>query len=375
VDENTGHVLVHYLYTGTYQTLNNIDVSPIEGVNIEFKSAILAYVAAKTYKLHDLQQLAKHQIEHFGADMHIFNIIDTIKEDSPKLLDDTDWFHDYLKGKAKIAFEADHTIFARDDFFDRINHGALGRLLIKCVVELYNDKVLRLLNTERVAVPQISEKLIPDTQDLLIEEVPAETCFTIEETPAEECPVLEGQGYDVPAEDPVEECREYDVPAETPVEVCQEYDVLAEDPVEVCQEYDVPAETLVEVCREYDVLERTEEFSAEGCLFEEVIEPENKKEEPSYPSSYGKKKGKKMKKIKDIPVKQKAPGKPALESEQAVEAEDSICPARARHMLEGDTWKDCKLCRAVLRQVAIQIARADHTHEDGYEIVDRVLMG
>jgi hypothetical protein len=242
------------------------------------------------------------------------------------------------------------------------------------------------------------------TQDLLIEKVPAETCFTIEETPAEECPVLEGQGYDVPAEDPVEECREYDVPAEdpveecreydvpaeTPVEVCQEYDVPAEIPVEVCQEYDVPAEILVEVCREYDVpaeipvevcreydvLERTEEFSAEGCLFEEVIEPEKKKEEePSYPSSYGKKKGKKMKKIKDIPIKQKASGKPALESEQAVEAEDSICPARARHLLEGDTWKDCRLCRAVLRQVAIQIARADHTHEDGYEIVDRVLMG
>jgi hypothetical protein len=37
VDTNTGHVLVHYLYTSTYQTLCNKDISPSEEINIEFK--------------------------------------------------------------------------------------------------------------------------------------------------------------------------------------------------------------------------------------------------------------------------------------------------------------------------------------------------
>ena len=41
------------------------------------------------------------------------------------------------------------------------------------------------------------------------------------------------------------------------------------------------------------------------------------------------------------------------ESKQPVKIEDGICPVRAKHLLEGDKWKTCRQCRAVLRQVAI----------------------
>jgi hypothetical protein len=54
------------------------------------------------------------------------------------------------------------------------------------------------------------------------------------------------------------------------------------------------------------------------------------------------------------------------------ETESSVCPARARHLLEGDMWKDCEKCRALLCQVVVQLAV--HLDGDGYEMVNRMLI-
>jgi hypothetical protein len=48
VDESTGHLPVHYLYTGAYQTLDDMETSPAKEIHAEFKRAVLVYIAAKT---------------------------------------------------------------------------------------------------------------------------------------------------------------------------------------------------------------------------------------------------------------------------------------------------------------------------------------
>lgn len=61
------------------------------------------------------------------------------------------------------------------------------------------------------------------------------------------------------------------------------------------------------------------------------------------------------------------------ESEQPVKIENGICSVRAKHLLEGDKWKTCRQCRAVLRQVAIQLASTGHADENEYEMMDHIL--
>ena len=85
VDANTGHVLVHYLYTGTYQTLCNKNISPGEETNIEFKQAILAYVVATDHQLHGLKQLAKRKVKQLGTEMSIYDIVNNVKESTRKM--------------------------------------------------------------------------------------------------------------------------------------------------------------------------------------------------------------------------------------------------------------------------------------------------
>ncbi|KAF2804328.1 uncharacterized protein BDZ99DRAFT_467613 [Mytilinidion resinicola] len=40
--------------------------------------------------------------------------------------------------------------------------------------------------------------------------------------------------------------------------------------------------------------------------------------------------------------------------------QSSMCPFRARHILDGDSWKSCKKCRAMICQVSIQLAHQEN---------------
>ncbi|KAF2129711.1 hypothetical protein P153DRAFT_396065 [Dothidotthia symphoricarpi CBS 119687] len=147
VDTDTGHTLVHYLHTGTYQTLNNGAFSPKEEARAEFKRALSTYVMTITYDLLDLQLLTMREMEDQGAQMDIFEMFEAIKEDFAKL-DPTTWFYEYLHRKARAAFEEDHTVFTKNVFLESLNNAALNKFMLICVVKLYDDKVSRMLATD-----------------------------------------------------------------------------------------------------------------------------------------------------------------------------------------------------------------------------------
>ncbi|KAF1966829.1 hypothetical protein BU23DRAFT_573653 [Bimuria novae-zelandiae CBS 107.79] len=149
-------------------------MSLVPEANTNFKRAVLAYTAANKYGLFGLQQLAKHKIERFGAEINIFDVVEAIKGDFSKLL-------------SKTAFKEDYTVFARNNFFDRINNIALAKVMAKYVVELYNNKVSRMLNIEREPVLGISKECTPGVQDSPIEEAQLEECYTVDKTLAKEC--------------------------------------------------------------------------------------------------------------------------------------------------------------------------------------------
>jgi hypothetical protein len=141
VDEDTGHVLVHYLCTGTYQTLDNMNASTDNNGRVEFKRAVMAYFAARTYELDGLQQLAMENIERCGMEMTTLDIVDLVNQEFSDIVDKTGWFYDYLKEKAKKTFQDECTSFAEGDILDRITDVKLLKMLAKCVVELYTTMV------------------------------------------------------------------------------------------------------------------------------------------------------------------------------------------------------------------------------------------
>ena len=142
IDEDTGHMLVHYLYTSTYQTLDNLDPCTVDERSIEFKRAVSAYSIGGAYQLSGLQQLAMGKIECLGDKLHTFDIFDIIDKEFPKLLDDDNWFRNYLKERAKATFKENPTLCTDHTFLDRISNVDLNKILVKCIMELYSAIVL-----------------------------------------------------------------------------------------------------------------------------------------------------------------------------------------------------------------------------------------
>jgi hypothetical protein len=158
-----------------------MQISESEKANTEFKRAFLAYLAAKTYNLYGLQELAKEKIEHFGAELSIFDIVEAVRDEFSKLSVGIPWFHEYLEGKVKAAFQEDHTVFAREDFFGRIDNVALLQVLARCLVGLFDERLSSMLNAEREPVPGIFEENSPDRENAAIEavseEIPAKEAY------------------------------------------------------------------------------------------------------------------------------------------------------------------------------------------------------
>ncbi|KAJ1323064.1 BTB/POZ domain-containing protein 3/6 [Microdochium nivale] len=90
----TGHVLVHYLYTGDYNT--NASTKSVSGAEL-LRSSLETYAVAKKYQLSDLSYQTQHDIESRSVDLDPSKALAIVKKTCP-LPDAGDlWFRDYTK--------------------------------------------------------------------------------------------------------------------------------------------------------------------------------------------------------------------------------------------------------------------------------------
>src|SRR5436189_1070513 len=122
VREDIGHVLAHYLYAGTYQTLKPKDVSQDTNDTTEFKRSMLAYRTALTYGLVGLETQAKNNMERFEKRVAFNGILDVVIDACSELPEHQAWFHGYLENHIKTAFKEDEALFTKDCFVDRFTN-------------------------------------------------------------------------------------------------------------------------------------------------------------------------------------------------------------------------------------------------------------
>ncbi|CAI7576946.1 unnamed protein product [Penicillium discolor] len=98
VDEDVGHTVLHFLYTGGYETV----LSPLdEGASDlarEYKRSVLVYYASRTWGLTDLEILAKQKMEHLDEDLPILEILRVMRDVFSSLPADETWLPSYIRG-------------------------------------------------------------------------------------------------------------------------------------------------------------------------------------------------------------------------------------------------------------------------------------
>lgn len=97
VDEGIGHVIIHFLHTGTYQCLQPEERSTPEKQTIEFRTSIWVYVAARTYKIAELEKLASREAEILSHKLDFSSILNELETACPRPSADGKWISEYLQ--------------------------------------------------------------------------------------------------------------------------------------------------------------------------------------------------------------------------------------------------------------------------------------
>lgn len=101
VSDDVGHVMIHYLYTGTYQSLRPEGSEVQKALATEFSTSIRAYNAAETYELPNLAELAKAEIERLGEKLQVSLVFDILREVCPNPGTGDVWLNNFLKNRLK----------------------------------------------------------------------------------------------------------------------------------------------------------------------------------------------------------------------------------------------------------------------------------
>lgn len=99
VNAAVGHIIVHFLYTGTYQCLQPEESSTRDKKRVEFKTSIRAYIAARAYGIPVLAKLASLEAEILGDDLDFSTIVDLLEETYARPPIDDAWISEYIRNR------------------------------------------------------------------------------------------------------------------------------------------------------------------------------------------------------------------------------------------------------------------------------------
>lgn len=139
VGEDIGHSVVHYLYTGQYQTIMAPSTSRRQ---TEYVQSVHIYSVALGYRIKGLDTLAKHYMLLFEDSVDIFQILSVARKEYGEIRNLDDWYPKYLVNKIQCAFEKDEDIFKQKEFSAILGEDAkFDQFLMHAVISLYSDKV------------------------------------------------------------------------------------------------------------------------------------------------------------------------------------------------------------------------------------------
>jgi hypothetical protein len=134
VDEEAGHTLLHYLYTGRFEIFQSNSASK----EISYKRNVMVYHAAKIFGITSLEILAKEQLQTLVNALSVIQIQQILAKSRLFHLDP--WFIQHIKERLTTEFASTDKLLTPT--------GVLMSLICKCTV------------FERAAVQSIAENYL-----------------------------------------------------------------------------------------------------------------------------------------------------------------------------------------------------------------------
>jgi len=141
ITDDVGHVLVHYLHTGTYETLRPKEEDTQAKRISELRTSIRAYSTARAYDLPELMRLAEKNIEKHGNKLTLPHLLEVTKDAHPTLSEADTWFLGYLRGRIRPHLE-DPKALLTSNLLDQISSIlSPNRVLLRTVLEMFCERI------------------------------------------------------------------------------------------------------------------------------------------------------------------------------------------------------------------------------------------
>ncbi|KAL7929773.1 hypothetical protein V8C35DRAFT_314752 [Trichoderma chlorosporum] len=138
IPHDVAHVLVHYLFTDTYQCLRPQGSSMNEQLVAEFLTSIRVYIIARDYQLPSLEELAQAEITRLGDEFRIPLIFDLVQKAYPNPSWNDKWLCQYLKGRLSILFKDPKELLEWDPVIEQ-QATTISDILLKNMLELLRE--------------------------------------------------------------------------------------------------------------------------------------------------------------------------------------------------------------------------------------------
>ncbi|KAL3475084.1 hypothetical protein BJX99DRAFT_259700 [Aspergillus californicus] len=187
IDEDIGHTVVHFLYTGQYETLSYAPDKDSSSLALEYRRSVQVYHAARTYGLHGLEHRAIKYIKSFGESMSIFEVLRVAQTVFSRLPEDDVWFRDYLQQSLQTALVHDGNLFKKDELHAAFRGDpVLYEAVMKMMVDIYNHRFMYerfLMSNPAANILVVNQKETEEApQEALSEHLINEAC-TLDEYP------------------------------------------------------------------------------------------------------------------------------------------------------------------------------------------------
>ncbi|KAF2397778.1 hypothetical protein EJ06DRAFT_532776 [Trichodelitschia bisporula] len=162
IDPDIGHTLVHFLYTGSYETLKSDDIPSADDKLKECKRAFLSYQAAIAYDLDGLVELARERVKALREFVTIFDLLQMAETVYPKLPEHEEWLAIYLAAEAKAEFKLDKTIFLKECLHAHVGETPrINSVLFTVMAEAHEEEIVAMVEAhekERAAMTKEFEE-------------------------------------------------------------------------------------------------------------------------------------------------------------------------------------------------------------------------
>ncbi|KAG9190132.1 hypothetical protein G6011_08220 [Alternaria panax] len=165
LDQNTAHTLIHYLYTGKFQSLSTL-ASSDKAISEVYKLGTSVYCAAARYQLPGLAELAQNKMKSLDEEMSIFDILAVAGDHAfPLLPEDDVWYSSYVEESLNNAMADDPEPFRRPDFITTVGADSkLLQLVWKTVMNNYaRAPATPVVNNAGTSTP--TTELVPELQE------------------------------------------------------------------------------------------------------------------------------------------------------------------------------------------------------------------